>query len=58
MGNRTSQIQHIFQVDCGACIKAANCLSHLVELHQNRPTTINMLSATHSDGPAFAIGVG
>ena len=25
----------------------------LVELPQNRPTTINMLSATHSDGPAF-----
>ena len=37
----------------GACNKAADCLSHLVELPQNRPTTINMLSATHSDGPAF-----
>ena len=24
-----------------------------MELPQNRPTTINMLSATHSDGPAF-----
>ena len=24
-----------------------------MELPQHRPTTINMLSATHSDGPAF-----
>ena len=36
----------------GACNKA-DFLSHLVELPQNRPTTINMLSAAHSDGPAF-----
>ena len=28
-------------------------LSCLVELPQNKATTINMLSATHSDGPAF-----
>ena len=34
--------------------KAADCLSHLVELPQNRPTTINMLSVAHSDGPAFS----
>ena len=37
----------------GACKKAADCLSHLVELPQNKPTTINLLSATHSDAPAF-----
>ena len=37
----------------GAHNKAADCLSHLVELLQDRPTTINMLSATHSGGPAF-----
>ena len=37
----------------GACNKAADCLSHLVELPQKGPTTINMLSATDSDGTAF-----
>ena len=37
----------------GAHNKAADCFSHLMELPQNKPTTINMLSATHSDGPAF-----
>ena len=37
----------------GACNKAADCLSCLVELPQNKPTQISMLSATHSDGPAF-----
>ena len=42
-----------FEWISGACNKAADCLSHLVELHQDEPTTINMLSATHSDGPAF-----
>ena len=34
----------------GACNKAADCL---VELPQNKPTMANMLSTTHSDGPAF-----
>ena len=37
----------------GAHNKAAGCLSCLVELPQNKTTIINMLSATHSDGPAF-----
>ena len=37
----------------GAHSKAADCLSCLLELPQDRPATINMLSATHSDGPAF-----
>ena len=42
-----------FECIIGACNKAANCLSHLVELPQNKPTTINMVSATHSNGLAF-----
>ena len=37
----------------GACNKAADCLSCLAELPQNKPTVVNMLYATHSDGPAF-----
>ena len=37
----------------GAHSKAADCLSHLVELPQNQPTMINMLSATHPEGSAF-----
>ena len=42
-----------FEWISGAHNKAADCLSHLVELPQNKPTTINMLSAAHSDGLAF-----
>ena len=42
-----------FEWISGAHKKAADCLSHLVELLQNKPTTINMLSATHFDGPVF-----
>ena len=37
----------------GACNKAADCLSCLVELPQDRLASINMLSATNCDGPAF-----
>ena len=37
----------------GAQNKAANCLSQLVELPQDRPATVQMLSATKLDGPAF-----
>ena len=33
--------------------KASDCLSCLVELPQDRPGIINMLSATNLDGPAF-----
>ena len=33
--------------------KAADCLSRLVELPQDRPATVQMLSATNLDGPAF-----
>ena len=37
----------------GACNKAADCLSYLVELPQDKPVLVNMLSATNTDGPAF-----
>ena len=37
----------------GAHTKAADCFSQLVELCQDRPATVNMLSATNPDGPAF-----
>ena len=33
--------------------KATNCLSRLVELPQDRPATVNMLSATNLDRPSF-----
>ena len=33
--------------------KAANCLSQLVEPTTSTTTTVNMLTATHSDRPAF-----
>ena len=42
-----------FEWISGAHNKAADCLSHLVELPQDRLTTVNMLSATNLDGPAF-----
>ena len=44
-----------FEWISGAHNKAAACLSHLVELPQNRPATISMLSATNLDGPTFNI---
>ena len=37
----------------GAQNKAADCLSQLAELPQDRPATVQMLSATNLDGPAF-----
>ena len=33
--------------------KAADCLSWLVELPMTTPATVNMLTVTHTDGPAF-----
>ena len=39
----------------GAHNRAADCLLHLVELPQDKPVPVNMLSATNSDGPAFNI---
>ena len=37
----------------GAMNKAVDCLSRLVEQLPVTPTTINMLTVTHTDGPAF-----
>ena len=37
----------------GACNKADDCLSCLVELPQDKPVPLNMLSVTNTDGPAF-----
>ena len=42
-----------FEWISGACNKAADCLLHLVELPQDKPVPINMLSTTSTDGPAF-----
>ena len=42
-----------FEWISGACNKAADCLSCLVELPQVTPVPINMLSVTNSNGPAF-----
>ena len=45
-----------FEWMSGAHNKAADCLSHLVELPQTTPVQINLLSVTNSDGPAFNTG--
>ena len=42
-----------FEWISGAHNKAADCLSHLVELPQDTPVSINMLCVTDTDGPAF-----
>ena len=42
-----------FEWISGDCNKAADCLSHLVELPQVTPAQINLLSVTNSYGPAF-----
>ena len=43
----------MFEWISGAHNKAADCLSCLVELHQDSTVTINMLSVTNSNGPTF-----
>ena len=42
-----------FEWISGACNKAADCLAQLVELPQDKPVSINVLSVTDTDGPAF-----
>ena len=42
-----------FEWISGACNKAADCLSYLVELPQDTPVPINMISVTNTDGPTF-----
>ena len=43
----------IFEWISGACNKAVNCLSCLVELSYDTQVPINLLSVTNTDGPAF-----
>ena len=52
MGIRTSH-NITFEWISGAHNKAVDCLSCLVELPQDRPAIINILSVTSLDGPAF-----
>ena len=47
-----------FEWISGAHNKAADCLSHLAELPQDRPATINMQSVTNLDGHAFKTRAG
>ena len=42
-----------FEWISGAKNKAADCLSHLVELPAATPATINMISVSNTDGPAY-----
>ena len=42
-----------FEWIMGAQNKAADCLSRLVELPHGRQATVQMLSATNHNGPAF-----
>ena len=42
-----------FEWNSGAYSKEADCLLNLVELLQDKPVLVNMLSATNTDGPAF-----
>ena len=42
-----------FEWISGAKNKAADCLSWLVELPTSATSTVNMLTVTHTDGPAF-----
>ena len=42
-----------FEWISGAHNKAADCLLHLVDLPQNTPILISMLSVTNTDGPTF-----
>ena len=55
MESGTCHIQHNLQVDSGAKNKAADCLSQLVEQLMTIPATVNMLTVTHTDGPASNI---
>ena len=43
-------------MDIGSLNKAADCLSRLVELPQDSPATVQMLSATNLNGLAFHTG--
>ena len=53
MGLELATYNITFEWISGANNKAADCLSCIVELSQDKPVTINMLSVTDTDGPAF-----
>ena len=42
-----------FEWISGAHNKAADCLSHLVELPEDKPIPVSMLSTTNTGGPSF-----
>ena len=42
-----------FEWISGAHNKAADCLSHLVDILQTTPAQVNLLSVTNPDGPTF-----
>ena len=53
MGLELAAYNITFEWISGACNKAADCLLCLVELPQDTPVPISMLSVTNTDGPAF-----
>ena len=53
MGIRTSEYNLTFKWISGTQNKAADCLSRLVELPQDKQATGHMLTATNLDGTAF-----
>ena len=56
MASGTFYLQYHFEWISGAKIKAAECLSWLVEPTTLTTMTVNMLTATHTDIPAFNTG--
>ena len=52
-GLELATYNRIFKWTSGAKNKAADCLSHLVELPAATSAMINMLSASNTDGPAY-----
>ena len=53
MGTEFATYNIKFEWISGACNKAADCLLFLVGLPQDKPVSINVLSITDTDGPAF-----
>ena len=53
MGLELATYNITFEWISGACNKAADCLSQLVELPHDTQIPINMLSVSNTDGPTF-----
>ena len=53
MGLELATYNITFEWISGAKNKAADCLSHLVELPSTPSASISMLSVSNTDGPAF-----